>query len=173
VCKRYSPINEGEAQFNVAILDREFNDYSALELQWRQTFFGSWRHAFLFRSGGFKWRTWSTSTNGIVRPRVSYGREMRGTTYVQKVLDQPLRMTVPQISEYPFGMLNTEGIQYQVVGLNVTGVPSVITPSFIAARDDLMFGYPILPSFILTDPSVVPSSDGEGDWQDLTQPEKS
>lgn len=57
LCKRYSPIKTeyyDSLLFSGTTLDDISNN--AVTNGFRSTIFGAWRHAFLFRSGGYKWR---------------------------------------------------------------------------------------------------------------------
>lgn len=118
-----------------------------LASSFRNTFFGSWRSAFLCRSGGYKWRFFATSPEVVVFGTTTTfdndsTRESVGTTYVMPE-EGVARLTVPQLMLTPFAMLG-----WQAQALNVTAPTTVTQASgtaYIAARDDIQFGYPILP----------------------------
>jgi len=148
VCKRYSifpntPNSDGTI-FDGGCLD---NFYFAPESgvqygcwqAFRQTYFGSWRACFLYRSGGYRYRRFPNRDHWWAIES-STSIETRGTAYMPPY-DETNRLTVPQIMPYPFGML---GVTNEQVSIGRKDTSSEMT--FLAARDDLQFGYPILPT---------------------------
>jgi len=155
ICKRYSPlIGPGQLWFRSEALDMtlpsnptDSQDYVAF----RQTMFGSWRAAFLYRSGGYKFRqdqpyaqTW------YAYPGSGGGSIQSGTAYVA-ASNSPARFTVPQVARNPFSILGFSQQFISMIPNNSTsrGDSTVVRPSFVAARDDVQFGYPILPKVIV------------------------
>jgi len=155
ICKRYSiitPIYSDNNGFTGATLDFlqavpsidfAYHRYYSF----RNTLFGAWRHCFLFRSGGFRYRFYDTpeGTRNYLRINngVSATRTLLGTDYYSPQ-DGMSRLTVPQVALYPFGMLN---YNIDTVSLMFSTTPTVDAshPQLLAARDDLQFGFPILP----------------------------
>jgi hypothetical protein len=159
ICKRYCALTEysgGELRG----VDGDILDMSGsvalttvYVTSFRSTYFGSWRHAFLFRSGGYKYRHYctedSTDTKLIWSLKIPYGtRDLLGTSYRQPY-DRMSRLTVPQLAIYPFAIL---GVQTQLLSIRpdieYQKDPGLV--EYIAARDDVQFGYPILPKGLNT-----------------------
>jgi hypothetical protein len=151
MCKRYSPmpiLTPPQSGFNGFTLDQDVtsaDDVGRAVYAFRNTYFGAWRCCFLFRSGGWKWRSfrdpndrsrWRLNNQGI--------RQLWGTEYMSP-LDGVCRLTIPQIGPYPYGMLRYPNGQFVLAGVGAVTVDE-LHPEFLAARDDLQFGYPILPS---------------------------
>jgi hypothetical protein len=182
ICKRYSPMgtSTGASPFPPPMgvppnmLDTGFpsvvptgttasSDF-AYNYCFRQTLFGSWRAAFLFRSGGYRYRFYNTA-NGTAYTGPSlwtvndqYG-SIPGTLYVEGT-DRVARLTVPYVCRTPFGVLFVPKTSDESInGLGIlqvsTYTPSPSSPQYIAARDDLQLGYPILPSGFQTPTATV------------------
>lgn len=150
VAKRYSPLPKASG-FDDGFIDSEMLDqyylapvsgsaYAIWEA-FRHTFYGSWRACFLYRSGGYRWRQYP---NRNVNWRVTSNSDWEGVTYTPP-FDGTDRITVPQLMQIPFGALGNPNH-----GLSIISVPTVTdsTTNYIAARDDVQFGYPILPTGI-------------------------
>jgi len=164
VAKRYSNLsfyNGGDYSttpgFPFTDLDAQFmgNVNSQLYADWyafRTTFFGQWRACFLCRSGGYRWRYYDQPTN-----RTSWAlydtksaEFVNGTVY-NSPYDGVSRLTVPQVSNFPFGVLGSYNQPYQPEGLSIVQFGGSAEHDethlqYVAARDDLQFGYPILPT---------------------------
>jgi hypothetical protein len=114
----------------------------------RSTFFGSWRQAFLFRSGGYRYREYDASIGGAgpiyeIQSQTGY-RTLGGTVY-RAPGDGMTRVTVPQLSFYPFAYL---GMELENLSVRRIGSTSTVSTRYVAARDDLQLGWPILPKGI-------------------------
>lgn len=150
VAKRYSPLDPSiydSVHFPGRALD---NDSSKTLMEWfRSTHFGTWRYAFLFRSGGYRFRYYSPEDQKLMFRIGTESGKLIGTHY-KTPTDGVVRLTVPQLGIYPFEQLNSKVSGYQNY-LSITPFPVIPTtdsenPCYLAARDDLQLGYPILPS---------------------------
>lgn len=131
LCKRYSPI---------AVTTFQGIDLDTNTLDFRRTLFGSWRAAFLNRSGGFRFRVYGSAHNSdplAFVPSSSLG----GTEYRQPP-DGMCRLTIPQVALLPF-QIQDQGTQILSV-IKIRGLDTGAIP-YIAARDDLQLGFPVLP----------------------------
>lgn len=158
VAKRYSPMNfQGGVSvgyqpltFNANALDIA-SAASAQYVQQRRTLFGSMRACFLFRSGGYRYRVYTLQAGNLVWTATSGGsRTLFGTVYPHP-FDSISRMTVGQISTRPFIMINDDQSPQAppiAMGLTATELGAKLHLAFLAARDDLQFGYPVLPKGI-------------------------
>jgi hypothetical protein len=157
IAKRYSVYNrphEDEDAFYGYVLDLgtwpddTHPDYLRMR-SFRLTHFGSWRAAFLFRSGGYRYRCYGDATSRLysIRDGGSVQKDFVGTFY-RSPLDTVTRITVPQVSPYPYGQMDINNKFLSVVRVEGTAPPELANPVYIAARDDLQFGYPILPKGI-------------------------
>lgn len=146
VCKRYSHLAQsGNVGFSGRYLD-ETSNYGEY-WKFRQTYFGSWRSAFLFRSGGYKWRCFNTNTTYLTMQCTDTIGNLHGVLY-REGIDKVLRLTVPQLTEQPFCSLTTSPATNNYINIDVypLAVPvSTTYIQFLAARDDLQLGFPILP----------------------------
>lgn len=152
VCKRYGRMVPN-TQLNIDILDGGMLDnwfvgptsgpqYGCWQA-FRATFFGSWRAAFLFRSGGYRWRRY-TNRGKLYHIQSSSSIETQGTLYCPP-FDGTNRLTVPQVMPFPYGMLGIPNQQLSIVGHDLAnGVGNETV--YVAARDDIQLGYPILPT---------------------------
>ena len=105
------------------------------------------RECFLFRSGGYRVRQYPLNQDAVLwRISDSQTDTMLGTYYPQP-FDNIARLTVPQVSSRPFIMFDDFTSQVPQVGLTVEGdkLPAATIYLMWAARDDVQFGYPILP----------------------------
>lgn len=162
VAKRYSPFDQVNGNtnlqptiFNVNILDSHPNaaataNYAQYVGQ-RATFFGAMRECFLFRSGGYRYRRYYAPEGATVwNVQQADGTNHISTTYIQP-FDSTSRLTVPQVSTRPFIMFDDwseapGGMPQAGLSLNGQVQTSTSYIHYIAARDDVQFGYPILPS---------------------------
>jgi len=171
ICKRYSPSPYISGQtfnslpgFRVRSLDLQYftNTVGQGYVNWfsfRQTFFGQWRACFLFRSGGYRFRYFGTPSSRYVwEIQDPAGVSVPGTVYVSPH-DGISRLTIPQVAYWPFGYLGSETDPDEGCpgGLSIASIGAdpdldVGHPTYLAARDDLQFGYPILPTG-LSDPT--------------------
>jgi hypothetical protein len=110
----------------------------------RLTYFGSWRACFLTRSGGYRARRFPHASQRWVLEDVTVGRSCPGTSYMAP-FDEVARLTVPQVMPQAFGFL---GVKNQQLDLKTEAETSDSLPFYISARDDVQFGYPILPTGI-------------------------
>jgi hypothetical protein len=171
LCKRYSMMpnipSSGTtplypiAGWDFSVLDAQYNSLPTSEttafVTWynfRHTIFGAWRAAFLYRSGGYKYRYYGDPSIPMVWNL--YGSSdttlIPGTSY-RSPYDGIVRLTVPQVSNYPFAMLDSADANLTPIGISLSPAGSInitaVNPQFIAARDDVQFGYPILPSGLI------------------------
>lgn len=144
VVKRYSPYFNDSAYFFGSTLDNT-NTLLPAFLSFRKTFFGAWRSAFHFRSGGYKWRFFDPPDG----PQAYFidseipGGTCTGTMYTSGT-DSPARITMPQVAYYPYAR---QGQLNQLAFINGTALASTLnSPALVAARDDVQFGYPVLPN---------------------------
>lgn len=115
--------------------------------QFRQTPFGQMRSAFLFSSGGFRWRR---STKASEYWQLRTGPSDIGQGVYTTTNDFMIRVTVPYSCALPYQALGYFIGGYQVVpdqtDVTQTIVTDHTTPQWLAARDDVMFGWPVLPT---------------------------
>lgn len=175
ICKRYAPLTYSltyQDTFSEAIIDAcPSADWTNAQLDaylaFNDTFFGTWRQCFLYRSGGFRLRSFTPTASQVTTSADFTLWEAfiagNGTILYRAPFDCLMRLTFPQVDRYPFRILNElDGtipydFQYFTVEPTGTGVqytgPS--NPHLIAARDDLQFGFPILPARIPEIPGQV------------------
>lgn len=164
ICKRYSrilPESGGETyQFLSSLLD--YNYYT-----WRRTHFGTWRCAFLFRSGGLRWR--GMTPQGITPLTYTFQ-----TDVTRVAPDGIVRVTEPAVASYPYGMLdNLSVLTLTAAKTGGTPVTSSSWDQFLAARDDVQLGWPILPPGIPTSaPDDVKFGQTINDWVSLPVKDK-
>jgi len=110
--------------------------------QWRNTLFGAMRSAFLFRAGGYRFRYYGAPGS---RDVWSVGSDGTQATIYLTPYDGITRLTVPQMTQNPYGALNYFSA---ILPTTCTTTPTLDAThlQFIAARDDVQFGYPILPT---------------------------
>jgi hypothetical protein len=167
ICKRYSRMltnySFDETFFLGATLDNYFSapasglDYGAWQA-FRQTYFGLWRSAFLCRSGGYRLRVFPNNAYLWSVADHSGNPYCPGTDYCPPY-DQTARLTVPQLIPQAFGFMGAQNFQLDTYQQSESEGD---TPFYIAARDDIQLGYPILPSGIpinYSPPSEVKGSD--------------
>jgi len=158
ICKRYSPLLyvEFPASFNEAMVDLD-NDgsLSGTKLReynaFRNTNFGNWRACFLFRSGGTRWRWYAPSVPSWIG--IQWGLEYTVPDSPEDILrvgnDLVGRVTLPQLDAYPYKMLTSTAsgdALYSYFVLGTSAITTSTTAMYVAARDDLQFGFPILPA---------------------------
>lgn len=177
ICKRYSPmvattvsgahapqngVQSGALDYSTSLSTDLGSQAYSNYWYFRHTYFGMWRSAFLFRSGGVRYRcadnavfghAWTVSQGSIA----GSNDRVNGGDYYLTPNDRFTRITVPQVSIYPFSFLGKTDLEYDFGLLNV--VPNVAlnlsqSTEFIAARDDLQLGFPILP------PEITPCAIG-------------
>lgn len=147
ICKTYSPYYSASCYFLGSVLDLDDPGGGASYAAFRGTFFGAWRACFFFRSGGFKWRFYDYGDG----PQSYYltsetSSLVNGYVYTSKQ-DEPARITVPQLCRNPYAFLTEAGfIQQQSYVFGTASLDSTAqSPALVGARDDLQFGYPVLP----------------------------
>lgn len=166
ISKRYSlilPVSGGSDTQTFGFAWKQLDDYAAWGvtnaynsyLRFRRSFFGQWRAAFFFRSGGYRWRYYSADGTKYLWSIVSDlggTREVYGSLY-PSAYDNVARLTVPQNNEAPFQYLGTiianNGLDIQ----NEIGTVPPVTSQYItmiAAGDDEQYGLPILPRYQTT-----------------------
>lgn len=160
VAKRYAPMNfyflDPEFDFNAfhqEDLDKNTaygsGAHYAQYVGQRRTYFGAMRACFLMRSGGYRIRQYPVKTGERMWQAIGAGptaTTLQGTVYCTP-FDQVTRITVPQVSSRPFYMVDDSSGDLPYEGLSLDGQPQA-TPYnllYLAARDDVQFGYPILP----------------------------
>lgn len=167
VAKRYSPMNaQGDTivGYNPLIFDSNKMD-TTLDtptpdpqyIAWRRTLFGAMRACFMNRSGGYRYRIYRLETGNLIWNAFlpSPGaRALLGTVYPHP-FDSVSRLTVGQLSSRPFVMTN-DNLSPQCppvsMGLNASVLAAPLHLAYVAARDDVQFGYPILPKGIPVSP---------------------
>lgn len=166
VAKRYSAMNaQGDTivGYNPLIFDSNKMD-TTLDvtpdpqyLAWRRTFFGAMRACFMNRSGGYRYRVYHLQEGNLIwnanLPAVG-SRFLMGTVYPHP-FDSVSRLTVGQISSRPFVMTNDDQSPQAPpvsMGLNGSVLSAPLHLAYVAARDDVQFGYPILPKGIPATP---------------------
>lgn len=155
VAKRYSPLTvTDDLLFPASLLDRlpsgsPVDPVSyARYYSFRLTYYGNWRAAFLYRSGGYRAR----SFNQALPYRISSTSTQVATLYGLSTVnpfDECAKFSIPPVQRGPYCML-TDQVQVQPpvqeLSIGPDGVTTTPTsPLFISARDDVQFGYPILP----------------------------
>lgn len=112
----------------------------------RRTHYGTWRSAFLMRSGGYRWRFFTPEAASLffTIDGQSDAKNIRGTDYCTPI-DKMHRLTVPQVSPYPYTQLGFNSYLPRITHINQP-VSIGRNMMFLAARDDVQFGYPILPA---------------------------
>lgn len=155
IAKRYGPLFTNDFYtgnyFYGDVLDRnqiapESSVRGGQYAAFRNTFFGMWRAAFFYRGGGFHFRqTPSRQQKSWV---AGYDEGFNGTLYVPPY-DETTRLSIPQVMENPFGM---RGLANGQLGITTITQSNGSFVSYIAARDDVQFGYPILPQGIIPAP---------------------
>lgn len=160
VAKRYSCLNATSIAnyqplaWHAEVMDKHpalgpSQDY-AQYVAWRRTFFGAMRACFYFRSGGYRYRQYKYNTGDALFSAalsVSAERGLNGTTYPEP-FDRISRITVPQVSTRPFYMFDDFSGDLPEMTLNLTNTLAA-SPGYlqyVAARDDVQFGFPILPT---------------------------
>lgn len=149
LCKRYSEM-EPSSTFDPTYIDGGMLDnffpapvsgvqYGAWQ-SFLRTYFGLWRNCFLYRSGGYKWREYPQTTV-MWEVQSSTTRSTWGTLYAPP-FDGVKRLTLPQVMVNPYGMIGVPNSQISIVKKDLGAGR---TPVFVAARDDLQLGYPVLP----------------------------
>lgn len=123
----------------------------------RGTLWGNWRAAFWAHAGGFRVRMYDSVAESIywVPTWENTLTEIPSTIY-ESTADHISRLTIPQVSDLPFGVLNPGrnnpgGTVGARMGVTTTPQPAlnVNTLMYLAARDDVQIGFPILPSRIV------------------------
>lgn len=173
VSKRYGQMILNSTYTDTAVLDGGmFDNYftqPTAGIQYgcwqafRGTFFGSWRAAFLFRSGGYRFRRMSDRSKWW-HIQSSTSIESDGIMY-NPPFDGTVRLTVPQVMPFPYGMLGIPNEMLSIVGHDTPDGYDQ-EAAFVAARDDVQYGYPILPTGIpgnYTPPLGEKSLPGEKD----------
>jgi len=121
--------------------------------RFRHTYFGSWRQAFMFCSGGYRYRCVHISTEDLNftfnTGSLGFYRSLAGLSY-NTPPDKVTRLTIPQASNWPYRYLadTSSGEDYRMINVIPGSAPNANSIEYVAARDDLEFGYPILPSEI-------------------------
>jgi len=167
IAKRYSPMAIGDLDTygfyapSMDIMPIDIHDSAQAATQrymkFRGTLFGTWRAAFLNRSGGYRYRRfypldYDDRDTVVVGPGSTDAPSTEPVVYFSAA-DRTTRVTVPQLLPNPFAVLafSNAFITYNEQQLNLYSQepggspPTVAAFPFIAARDDLQFGYPILP----------------------------
>jgi hypothetical protein len=148
--KRYSVLKttaNTDSTFRGQVMDIQPDpDASATYANWyafRRTLFGNWRSAFLFRSGGYRYRKYLTTNTGFWTIQTTIGGKTSDVTTYEPPHDGTVRLTIPQLSVYPFAMLTDT---FNVGYIDIAGSADTSDDrAYLAARDDVQVGYPILP----------------------------
>jgi len=165
ICKRYAPLISSTvsgtpapyygvssetldlwAGFGAGTHTAQYSSY----WRFRHTYYGSWRQAFLFQSGGYRYRCVSVPAENLgytfqTGSRSTF-RSLGGISY-NTPPDKVARITVPQASPWPYRYINDTsfGNSYMMIDVVPSAVPNASSVEYLAARDDIQFGYPILP----------------------------
>lgn len=160
ICKRYSPLIP--TGISTAVPYQPGVNYNMLDLvpysvsthsvdysnwwRFRGSLFGTWRQAFLYRSGGYRYRCFQTPSEKTTWSLSIQGNNVAGTYYFTPT-DNVTRVTVPQVGWFPYAYLGNTSTSY-FPGMSFFPQTPLSTNDveFIAARDDLQLGFPILPS---------------------------
>jgi hypothetical protein len=126
--------------------------------RFRNTFFGSWRAAFLFRCGGVRYRNYT-----VIGEELTYtGHTFDGSTSIAlnnfnyyNSPDNVVRLTIPQLYTLPYKYLCDPFASNQWAGISVFPATALNASDveWIAARDDVQLGFPIIPAW--TSPVTV------------------
>lgn len=154
-------------RFDVEVLDQEPVDAATQgRFEWVHfrslTFFGAMRACFLMRSGGYHIRgyrisegdlIWRVRQNTLVSSSI---KELLGTDYPHP-FDSVGKLIVPQLNSTPFQMTQNL-LTSPKYGLTVVATPAIADfhAVYIGARDDVQFGYPILPTGVPVNPTPGP-----------------
>jgi hypothetical protein len=144
-------------------------------IAFRGTLFGTWRAAFLNCSGGMRYRYLDPTGNRhgffpVLQTSPAFWTAVQGTFYVSNS-DGWARLTIPQVSNQPFGVLSEAPSDDWNWGMGIVGDSTSTYPSsgaweFLAARDDIQFGFPILPAAMVppssTNQAVSEEKGGKG-----------
>jgi hypothetical protein len=130
-------------QYNIAptTMTIQYLQYAAF----RQTLYGQMRSAFLYSCGGYRFRR---VCSGLEFWALECFNDLAQGTYTT-THDGMLRMTVPYNSVTPYTSLGYLSSGYKIVpdpdNSSSTPTFTASTPQWLAARDDVMFGWPCLP----------------------------
>jgi hypothetical protein len=174
VMKRYSPLFVGPGQAGLwkgSYLDLVLEtlapgaDFDAFRAM-KQSLFGSWRSAFLYRSGGYRYRQYVPGTGDRTQFTVQDLNGNPVTTVYVEPFDRVCRLTIPQTMFYPFAYLGmgeeTSFIDSGMLGFVRSKLPDNLgNRAFIAARDDIQIGFPILPQGIPQAEPLIEGSQSE------------
>lgn len=137
--------------FNFDAIPTTLTPYYGAYVAFRHTMFGQMRSAFLYSSGGFRFRRYSTALEYWALEQLSTD-VMQGTYTTTN--DNMIRVTVPYHGLVPFQSLGYVSFGWQLVPDpdNSSSIPTIgaTTPQWLAARDDIMFGWPVLPKGLQT-----------------------
>ena len=143
-----------------------YNAANFENLRFRSSFFGQIRSMFWARSGGYRWRHYSSASAKYqwVVTDDDGGTVPYGTQY-HTGDDGVSRLTIPQVMPWPYEYLRDYSAPYPPThGLSISAATATVPPSdnqntvYLAARDDLQLGFPILP----TNLTVPLSSERDG-----------
>lgn len=156
IAKRYSPMvqtmsshgpNQGvkdvtfslQYDFQPVTSTSQYYDY----WQFRNTLYGNMRSCFLYSSGGFRYRR-KTSSQELWGLTYSASGKTINCEYITPY-DGMIRVTVPYAGKNPY-----KALKYFTGGYNLVPIVAVTEdsshPEWLAARDDVQFGWPILPT---------------------------
>jgi hypothetical protein len=145
VCKRYSEAPSYPVS-HVSTNQFDAPDSDAIRASLSQTLFGQWRKAFLYRSGGLRVR-WFPARSTTTRKSLvlsNWDPFFGSITDYQVGEDGVARVTVPQIGNFPFVPIDFPNHDPVI---DIGEVPTAATPLYVAARDDIQLGYPVLPGW--------------------------
>lgn len=184
--KRYSPLQYvtgatspyAGGAVHVAVQDSHFNVQTNTVLYtsywtFRKTMYGTIRHMFLYRVGGFKYRRLTSGSEQWTVGLSSYNSNPPRTLSMKHISsnDNFVRLTIPWSAQLPFSALDYYSFGYELVP-PTSATYSTVNQEWIAARDDVMFGWPILPTGL----NVPSGSSGglareEPSWEEELEPE--
>lgn len=166
ITKRYSamPVVTGTTGLDPADLDTlpaaytiagAYNDYTRV----RMTYWGTWRSCFLYRSGGFRFRSYqelsSNRIGHVIDTATGSLPDIVGFTYPTPE-DRTNRLTIPYMSTGPFVSLRDAAdsrMLGQLIGITSSYQSTTANPDYLSSRDDVQFGYPILPRLFGINPA--------------------
>jgi hypothetical protein len=134
----------------------QYSQYYAMRL----TLWGMWRACFWAMSGGLRFRYYdSVAERTFWYPTLGNSSSPIISSLYVSPPDNVTRLTVPMLMNVPFGVLS-QGVDYQRMGVAPSPAitPSVLSIAYLAARDDVQLGFPILPCRIVPPANALSKS---------------
>jgi len=154
ITKRYSPyqVVASTSVFPAYVLDYLPAAYSGPTYlsyyAFRSTYFGSWRSCFMFRSGGYRLRSFYLNKGYVLNSTSTLVNNLSALETIEP-FDGCAKFSVPPLMVGPFCPLRLATDSEPVQEISIDAITPVTSdqehPVFLASRDDVQFGYPILP----------------------------